>query len=92
MEKEEKLMKTVLLKEVVVHIVKTRFWKINMLSVDDHTKQEGLKFSGNMRHFYMIMCIGKKRYHYITDGEFVAENNPDTIYYSVAGFNKGTDD
>lgn len=54
--------------------------------------KKDLNSVGNMRRSYMIMIIGKKRYCYITEGEFVAENSPDTIYYSVAGFNKGTDD
>lgn len=52
--------------------------------------KKDLNSVGNMRSLYMTMCIGKKLYHYITEGEFVAENSPDTIYCSVVGFNKDT--
>lgn len=41
-----------------------------------------------MRVLYMIVCTGKKLYCYSAEGEFLTENRPDVIYYSVAGPNK----
>lgn len=59
--------------------------------------KENLNSAGNMRLcdvclcvLARIVCAGKKLCCYITEGEFVDENSPDTIYHSVAGFNKDT--
>lgn len=49
-----------------------------MLSIEDHPKanKQDLNSVRNLSSLYMMVCIGKKLYCYITEGEFVTGNTP----------------